>query len=488
MWNQVKKHFYERARTDCINNVVTATSMGMNEITSLELFELIDSSISDIDNKLSSIDKPVIVFVGRNATFNKGHPFINKMIELMPDVCWLGISETPLLKEEDVKSVLKFDPVLMMCRTPMMYCYDKNMSLELPDYIDRKILEKKYVSEAIENIKYHIYNMGDNYPELLCWYAYVFYSKVIRILKEKNVPFSFIMWGEGPPFHHILKNICKEESVPTRFIELGTIGGTILVEPFGSLGKSVVGQCPYRYRQKRVETEQLEKSKIVIDYLYRNNINRNVQNDDEEPIKELRNKLDPSKPTIVYYYMDDYEACIIPESYESRIKRSPIFNSSNEAADYLVELSKNNDWNLIFKPHPIIQKTQSRRFSKWEDVIWVDSINVNKLIDISDLTITIFSQIAFDSLIRKTPVLLFGYNHMKYQGCAYECYEKSSIEECINKALSEGFTEEQSNNFDLLFSKLCNDYYLYDDQVDREIRCGKPIEKCIEDLYKMLKC
>ena len=57
----------------------------MENIKASNPIEQMQLSICEIERKLDYMEKPTIVMVGRNATFNKGWPFINKLVELMPD-------------------------------------------------------------------------------------------------------------------------------------------------------------------------------------------------------------------------------------------------------------------------------------------------------------------------------------------------------------------------------------------------------------------
>lgn len=456
--------------------------------TDNSLIDKMLESLNNINDTLSQINRPTIILVGRNATFNKGWTFINTLISKMPGTTWLGISETPRLTEENVKEAIHVDPVLIPIRMPMYDMYEKNLDVNLPKYVRRDINKKKYIKEAIKNIEYHIYNMSKSYAKLLCWYLYKFHETVINSLEKRSVPFAFVMWGEGPPSHYILKNMCKEKSTPYWFMELGTLSGTMLIEPEGQVGKSCIALNPTEFKNIQVDKKDIEKTEKIIEYMHKTGMNRNVQYDSTAAIEKLKKRLLPNAPTIAYYMMDDFECSIIPYTKDAKKYRSPIFKSSIDAAKYMVKVAKKNGWNLIIKPHPIIRKAQVKKWSYDDDnIIWVEDINVNNLMDLSDLTVTIFSQISYESIIRDRPVVLLGYNQMKGQGCTYQCDSLHSIEPTIKKALKEGYTLEQKQCFKEFFSKMCSSYYLFDNLEEREYRWGRSMDECVKMLTQSLE-
>ena len=225
--------------------------------------------------------------------------------------------------------------------------------------------------------------------------------------------------------------------------------------------------------------------KDVLNYLYEKKSNRNVQADSTEALASLKTQLKPNRPIVVFYTMFDYECFLVPWTDKNKKERSPIFSSSLDATKLLMEMSEKNDWNLIIKYHPIFRIYQRKLEYGQHHAIILEDFNVNDLLDISDVTVTLYSQISFESLIRGKPVVLLGYNQMKGQGCAYECYDKEKIESTIIKALEQGYTERQRNKFELLSTRMMKKY-MYDDLSERDIRWGLSIEDCKNEITQAM--
>ena len=94
---------------------------------------------------------------------------------------------------------------------------------------------------------------------------------------------------------------------------------------------------------------------------------------------------------------------------------SPIFRTSLDALQYLRLITIKNNWNLIYKPHPIMCALKQSESKITKNIDIITDVDINSAIDFSDLVITILSQGAYISLIRNKPVLMLGYTQqIKY--------------------------------------------------------------------------
>ena len=112
--------------------------------------------------------------------------------------------------------------------------------------------------------------------------------------------------------------------------------------------------------------------------------------------------------------------------------------------------------------------------------------DINELIDLADVAITIRSSSNYIALIRHKPVLMLGYTQTRGQGCTYEAFCKQDIEPQLKKALKYGFSTEQQEAFLIHLARLFR-YYLYDDMSDRSIRYGLPLPKNVEEFFWLEK-
>ena len=113
--------------------------------------------------------------------------------------------------------------------------------------------------------------------------------------------------------------------------------------------------------------------------------------------------------------------------------------------------------------------------------IFINRLQLNEVIDMCDVTITILSQTSYLSLIREKPVVMLGYTQLKGKGCTYEAFDRDHLERSIEEALQMGYTQEQKDNFYLHVAQM-NKYYVYDDLNERELRYGQSVQQFVDYL------
>lgn len=333
---------------------------------------------------------------------------------------------------------------------------ETGISFNLTDGMKELLKDHPYLSNAAQNLGKRYPGLGEGYAELCVCVAYDFFSYVL----EKAKPVLVLMWNLFTANHSILDALCKERRIPVVYNEFGVLPGTFCYELGGQMGESEISKNFEEFQTLVVDDADIEKGKKVWEYLYNSKLNRRKQPVNDE-IKKLKLRLKPDRPVILYFGQNDYESGLYPYTEHTRQYHSPVFTGSDEAAGYLAQLAEKYDWNFVYKPHPILSSF-GEKINVPSNVIVVDQIDINALIDMSDLCITILSQTGYVSTIRKKATLMLGYNQLKGKGCTYEAFKKSEIEPTILRALECGFTQEQSRKFEEHIARLVK-YYLYDD-------------------------
>lgn len=326
--------------------------------------------------------------------------------------------------------------------------------------------KKKYVHDAIENMESRHINMGNGYAIAWGYYAYMYIYELLLNLKPKRV----ILWNEFYGFHIIFRGICDDLGIPVDYMEFGCIPGTICIENVGQQGESIPARNYIKFKNRWISSRELEKSEKVISFLKKSALNRNKQ-----PQIKLKDNIliyyKSSRKTIAYLGQNDYESGMFPYDDNSQKFHSPIFKSTLEGLEYLALIALKADYNLIFKPHPtMVALGHNKEINVECDV--VSDVDINSVIDFSDLIITILSQSAYISLIREKPVLMLGYTQLRGKKCTYEAFKKGNIEKQVSKAIKYGYTIKQKIAFRKHVAQLLK-YYVYDDLTHEYYPFGK---------------
>ncbi len=109
------------------------------------------------------------------------------------------------------------------------------------------------------------------------------------------------------------------------------------------------------------------------------------------------------------------------------------------------ELCKKHDWNLIYKPHPGSPEDISKDDYNTEGIAIVRNASIDKLIEISDVVVSIMSAVHYKALMYEKPLVELGKYTDYGQGVAYEVHD--DFEKQIIEALEFGMTEKQKERF-----------------------------------------
>ncbi|MDE5698861.1 MAG: hypothetical protein K2I96_15890 [Lachnospiraceae bacterium] len=385
------------------------------------------------------------------------------------------------LAESEIRDEIDF-PVFVVPQMFHRNTYKKEKKLQLNKKIKKVINSKEYLKCAVDNTKGRYSDMAEGYAENFVYYSYIYLKKVLDIIKPKVV----VLWLEFYAFHEIFLNICKERNIKVYFFEFGVLPGTYTFETMGQMGESIPAINHVEFLNLEVDMDDIIHAQNVLEYLCKNKVTRWKQPVNEvNEINALKKKLIAGRPIILFAGQNDYESGIRPYGEFARKYHSPVFDSSDKAAVYLAKLAEKNNWNIIYKPHPAVINFafQKREYDIPDNVIMVDQLDINDLIDMADVLVTIVSQMGYMSLIRGKATVMLGYTQLRGKLCTYEAFTQSVIDETINDALKYGMTEEQRTYFVQHIAQIIK-YYVYDDEGQREIRYGREMKQC-KDFLKM---
>lgn len=434
--------------------------------------------------KLISDVKDSIVFFKNNYEKYKGVSLVfGSMVSFDVNCCkiyneihqkiqnkFLMISETNATEIRSKQGLIQFPyfqlPLFLWQNFHLKESYFGEIKVD--EDIKTYVREKEYRVLARDGFNGKNFEIANNYADYFVYYA----DKYLRSLMDYIRPKKVYLWNKFYPFHQLLIQVCKDFHIDIIYMEYGLIPGTYILERTGQMGESYPARYWNNFEKLEITERDVKKATTICEYLFKSGINRKPQPQNSE-LDNAKRKLIKGYPIVVYAGQNDYESGMYPYTEETKKFHSPIFKSSNEAAYFLAELAKKNHWNFIYKPHPICVDGRLDEVKKNlpEESILISNCNINDLVDLADVNITILSTTAYVSLVREKPTVLLGYTQLYNKNCTYECFEKSKIEEVVKQAIACGYTEQQKKSFLRHVARITK-YYLYDDDSDRPIRYG----------------
>ena len=102
-------------------------------------------------------------------------------------------------------------------------------------------------------------------------------------------------------------------------------------------------------------------------------------------------------------------------------------------------------------------------------------MEIDRLLHLSDVVISISSAVEYKALIYGKPLVQLGHTTLSKKECSYGVESIEKIECQLQEALKKGMTKKQNENFEQYMVQLLENY-LWDDLSDREMRYGLSVE------------
>ncbi len=346
------------------------------------------------------------------------------------------------------------------------FCWSEDSYAETCDLVAKDDI----LASAAQNIRGKSPTMAEGYEFYVARYVYEYFNELLQMIQ----PSKIYLWNEFVATHRIAKYSADQCGVKTAYMEFGNLPGTFQMDEKGQMGESWPALRSREFLSLHVSEKDIEEARQMCRMLSFTEENRRKQ-PANDMWQTLWKRIDLSRPILLYAGQNDYNAGMYPYDDRARMFHSPIFQSSDEAASFLAGVCEKNNWNLIYKLHPMIWKQLKESGRKPEcsgNVILLPQGDINKIIDWCDAVVTILSTASYVALVRKKPVVMLGYTQLKDKGCTYQAFDRDSVESALKAALSGGFTAAQQCAFYQHVAQL-RKYYLYDDGKDKKMPCGQ---------------
>lgn len=370
---------------------------------------------------------------------------------------YIFFSEVSFMSTKDVKKMLG----TMFFRAPDI----------LVDYDIKEPIKYYFLSELNEEEKNTVKEIArrketKDFDKLFRIYCeiYGYLKTILKLLQVQGV----VLWGGWSGVNYLLEAAATSLGIKAGYMEYGWIPGTIQFDPSGIAGQSEYAKDSLRFNQipicNDIDVKRI-KQEIIQNKLDTSRFNENRT----EQIKLDSRNMDVK--TVLLIGMGDTEMRLNRASEYWKTYVSGIYQSISEVLVDLIPICEMNGWNLVFKPHPESPIEWNEELDK--RVLRVETLSVDRLIEASDVVVSIASAVDYKALIYGKPVVQVGVTGLNGKGCTYEVKERSELEAQLRCAIENGMTLEQEENFDNMINRLLQTY-LWDNMEERNFRYGLP--------------
>lgn len=355
-------------------------------------------------------------------------------------------------------------------RTTMPACIGFATRYYGPNYLEVSDLSEKIFEAAGVEAEVRNTNLLTGAMKVL------FYRAFMRKILLERSPALCIIWHQFNALHIGLADLCDELGIPVIYGEYGVMPGTVCFEEGGQMGESWVARRSEYFAALPIDDHDLERADALIKLAKEGKRSRKDQSA-EFSVDDIVDKARKKERKIIFYAgQNDAQSGLTPSWLPAARTHSPYYTDTLDALSHLSRLAESNDWQILFKPHPLIQEKHKNFEVPFPDRIDLAiGANIFECMEKTDLTTTILSQVAYLSLIHARPTALFGRMALAGKECVYEPATIDNVEETLRTALKEGLTEIQVANFRKHVAQLCR-YYLFSFEEDIESIIGRGLD------------
>ena len=174
---------------------------------------------------------------------------------------------------------------------------------------------------------------------------------------------------------------------------------------------------------------------------------------------DLRRIAEAMGAKVVFYAgINDWHSGNLPE--DGGAIHSPFFRDTGDGLEALLEIAEENNWLVLFKPHPNLYP---RHIEAHPRLFVVRESNTLDCVDAADVVVTILSSICYISLARGKATVLLGRNTLSGTGAAHELTARGDLAAVVGQALDQtGLSGRLAAFRDHVAALLRDHLYCYD--------------------------
>lgn len=249
---------------------------------------------------------------------------------------------------------------------------------------------------------------------------------------KSNRPAWVLVWGSTCALSKLHIEICRELRIEYLVLERGHFPTTISVDSQGQFAYGGSMLLPHR---RDIDLDRY--SKIVNWVRNCDEVPYAARNGDIGELDRINQAKSEGKRIILFIGVNDLGCGIAYSQPAIHERHSLHYHSTSEALENVVRALEmvSQEYILVVKPHPIDLADYSKVLG---DNVFIESAgNINQLISISDVCVTMSTTSIARCLVEERPLVLLSLTDVSGRDIAYESQDPSDLVSTIRAALEE---------------------------------------------------
>lgn len=296
-----------------------------------------------------------------------------------------------------------------------------------------------------------------------------------RSIFTSTAPGFVFVWGSTSPLSKLHLGLCRELGIPCIVLERGHFFGTVSLDLIGQFAHGSVGLKPHSLLQEKRELHAEGWQRIVEWERSSGSVPYARNNRDFDTLEYGARLRQLGSQVFLFIGANDLGSGCAYTPEESSECHSLLFHGSKEAAVATRQALRRVDPGavMLIKPHPSDRADYSDLCD--ETTLLADNLNINELIALSDVCISMSTTAFAKCILEGKPVVSLALSDLSAKGIMYECGTPTDITVMLRAASErDGFESRLENGRKYL-------QYAFDEHLVGVIE-GVPTRLCMADV------
>lgn len=308
---------------------------------------------------------------------------------------------------------------------------------------EEQIVDRNRLNESDEQMINDMENqlVSENKDEAITFSRIImsYYIGLFDVLK----PQKMVVCSDVIREYMVSAYLCEKNGIDYVYWDYGWIPGTLFFDHKGIAGRSKLSKEPAVYSLLN-NKYSLDDIHYIFNEIIKQRIDSGVFKDTKNDIEQLK-KLNRDRKT-VFLVGQGIENLVDGKSVFWRDGISPEYDSMESILEHLYRVCKSEGLNLIYKPHPGTINRDNLG-DKYEDIALIRDMEINKLVKMSDVVVSLYSAVECNAMMLGKPVVQVGMSLLDKANCTYLALKKNELANAVEQAIDNGFTSTQQKAF-----------------------------------------
>lgn len=273
-----------------------------------------------------------------------------------------------------------------------------------------------------------------------------------------------VLFSEHKTSSRMVKAATCEAGARLIHSEYGELPKSLFVSELGMFHESWPAVEREQFRKLPLTDDDLRRGGNLVDAIGRNRLSHKVSTEVWQ--EDIRGRWPKAKIVYVngtYHFASGLE----PRCSEFSKEYSPKFGSNGELLKHTLALAEKNDWIVLYKDHPNIKRYfPAAQIDQLENdrLIVIGDANINDIMDVADVTVSMGSKTVFLSLARGVPVCMVGPYTISPLDLEYGLVETTDLKSGVGLLLKRCREDRVDIRRFIEFVSRLSRYYLYSER------------------------